>query len=67
MKKMVKDFCFGLWGAFWVIFDEIREALNEMSALHFAKLLLKGIFYSLCVVGWILVFFGITFVGWAII
>lgn len=67
MKKTVKDFCFGLWGAFWVIFDEIREALNEMSALHFAKILIKGTFYSLCVVGWILVFFGITFVGWAII
>ncbi len=67
MKKLVKDFCFGLWGAFWVIFDEIREALYEMSVLHFAKILLKGAFYSLCVVAWVLLFFGIMFIGWAVI
>lgn len=67
MKKIVKDFCFGLWGAFWVLADELRKELNEMSALHFVKIVFKGLFYSLCVVGWILLFFGMLFLGWATI
>jgi hypothetical protein len=64
---IVKDVCFGLWGMFWVWIDEIKKALKEMSALEFAKIVSKAVFYSFCVACWIFIFFGITFVGWAII
>ena len=64
---IVKDVCFGLWGMFWVWIDEIKKALNSMSGLEFAKIVTKVMLYSFCVACWIFIFFGITFVGWAII
>lgn len=65
--EMVKDVCFGLWGMFWVWIDEIKKALDAMSGLDLAKIVTKAMFYSLCVVGWIVLFFGIIFIGWVTI
>lgn len=64
---IVKEVCFHLWSLFWVWIDEIKKALDAMSGLDLAKIVTKAMFYSFCVVGWIILFFGITFVGWAII
>lgn len=64
---IVKEVCFGLWGMFWVWIGEIKKALKEMSGLEFVKIVSKAMFYSLCVACWIFIFFGITFVGWAMI
>lgn len=65
--KKIGNFIFSLWGTIWVWIDEIKKALNAMSGLDLAKIVTKAMFYSLCVVGWIILFFGITFIGWAII
>lgn len=68
MKKViVKEACFRLWSLFWVWIDETKKALNAISGLDLAKIVAKAMFYSLCVVGWTILFFGITFIGWAII
>jgi hypothetical protein len=65
--EIVKEACFCLWGMIWVWIDEIKKALDAMSGLDLAKIVTKAMFYSLCVVGWIVLFFGIIFIGWAII
>jgi hypothetical protein len=61
----VKEFLFGLWGTFWVYVDEIRKALNAMSATEFLKFTGKVFLYGLSVIGWIAIFFGLYIVGWA--
>ena len=61
----VKEFMFGLWGTFWVYMDEIRKALEKMTAAEFLKLACKVAVYSLSVAGWLLIFFGFYIVGWA--
>lgn len=65
--EIVKEVCFGLWGLFWVLVDEIKTALKQMTGLELVKIMTKATFYSLCVACWVFIFFGITFVGWAII
>ena len=67
MKGLVKDFCFGIWALIWLVVEETKKALNSMSGLEFVKIVTKVMFYSLFVACWIFIFFGITFVGWAII
>lgn len=51
----VKEFLFGLWGTFWVYVDEIRKALNAMSATEFLKFTGKVFLYSLSAIGWLLI------------
>jgi hypothetical protein len=63
----VKEFLFGLWGTFWVYVDEIRKALNAMSATEFLKFTGKVFLYGLSVIGWIFIFFGFYIVGWAVL
>lgn len=67
VAERVKETCFCLWGTIWVWIDEIKKALDAVSGLDLAKIVTKAMFYSLCVVGWIVLFFGIIFIGWAII
>ena len=67
IAERIKKTCFCLWGTIWVWIDEIKKALDAMSGLDLAKIVTKAMFYSLCVVGWIVLFFGIIFIGWAII
>lgn len=67
VAEIVKEVCFRLWGTLWVWIDEIKKALDAMSGLDLAKIVTKAMFYSFCVVGWIVLFFGIIFIGWAII
>lgn len=64
---IVKDVCFGLWGMIWVWIDEIKKALSSISGLDFVKIVTKAMLYSLCVVAWIILFYGIILIGWAII
>lgn len=63
--KKIGNFIFSLWVMFWVWIDEIKKSLNSMSGLEFVKIVTKVMFYSLCVVGWIILFFGIILIGWA--
>lgn len=65
--EKIGNFIFSLWGMIWVWIDEIKKALNSISGLDFAKIVTKAMLYSLCVVAWIILFFGITLIGWAII
>ena len=62
-----KAICFGLWSLFWVLIDGIKTALNQITGLDLVKIMMKAALYFLCAACWIFIFFGITFVGWAII
>ena len=53
---MIKEFMFGLWGALWVLIDEVRKALHEMSAAEFLRLFAKVGIYTLAAAGWVLIF-----------
>lgn len=61
----VKEFMFGLWGTFWVYMDEIRKALEKMTAAEFLKLTGKVFIYGLSVISWFFIIFGFYIVGWA--
>ena len=52
---MIKKFMFGLWGTFWVWFDELGKMLGDMSLKEFAKFTGKVFLYGLSVIGWVLI------------
>lgn len=63
---MIKKFCFGLWGAFWVAIDELRKGLNEMMLKEFAKLTGKVFLYGLSAIAWLFIIYAMLIVGYAV-
>jgi len=60
---MIKKFCFGLWGAFWVWVAELGKKLGDMSLKEFAKLTGKVVLYGLSAIGWLLIITAFLFLG----
>lgn len=52
---MIKEFCFGIWAAFWVAIDNFANFIGEMSLKEFSKFIWKVVVYGFYVLGLLMI------------